>query len=53
VFAWNRARTALIHELLHLKYTVDEKTVRELAKKLLLYLYTKTILSEFACTPHL
>ena len=31
-YAGNRARAALIHELLHLKYTEDEKTVRELAK---------------------
>ena len=31
-YAGNRARAALIHELLHLKYTKDEKTVRELAK---------------------
>jgi hypothetical protein len=32
-YAGNRARAALIHELLHLKYTKDEKTVRELAKE--------------------
>jgi len=32
VYAGNRARAALIHELLHLKYIEDEKTVRELAK---------------------
>jgi hypothetical protein len=32
VYAGNRARSALIHELLHLKYAEDEKTVRELAK---------------------
>jgi hypothetical protein len=32
VYAGNRARAALIHELLHLKYAKDEKTVRELAK---------------------
>jgi hypothetical protein len=32
VYAGNRARAALIHELLHLKYIADEKTVRELAK---------------------
>ena len=32
VYAGNRARAALIHELLHLKYIQDEKTVRELAK---------------------
>src|SRR3989304_2450800 len=31
-YAGNRARAALIHELLHLKYTVDEKKVRALAK---------------------
>jgi hypothetical protein len=33
VYAGNRARAALIHELLHLKYERDEKTVRELAKE--------------------
>ena len=32
VYAGNRARAALIHELLHLKYAEDEKTVRELSK---------------------
>ena len=32
-YAGNRARAALIHELLHLKYIEDEKTVRELAKE--------------------
>jgi hypothetical protein len=32
VYAGNRARAALIHELLHLKYVEDEKTVRELSK---------------------
>jgi hypothetical protein len=32
-YAANRARAALIHELLHLKYVGDEKTVRELAKE--------------------
>lgn len=31
-YAGNRARAALIHELLHLKYEEDEKTVRELAE---------------------
>ena len=31
-YAGNRARAALIHELLHLKYIADEKTVRALAK---------------------
>jgi hypothetical protein len=33
VYAGNRARAALIHELLHLKYATDEKRVRELAKE--------------------
>ena len=32
-YAGNRARAVLIHELLHLKYAEDEKTVRELTKK--------------------
>jgi hypothetical protein len=32
-YAGNRARAALIHELLHLKYAKDEKTVRELSKE--------------------
>jgi len=32
VYAGNRARVTLIHELLHLKYAEDEKTVRSLAK---------------------
>jgi hypothetical protein len=32
IYAENRARAALIHELLHLKYIADEKTVRALAK---------------------
>jgi hypothetical protein len=32
VYAGNRARAALIHELLHLKYAEDEKTVRELSE---------------------
>jgi len=31
-YAGNRARAALIHELLHLKYAEAEKTVRELPK---------------------
>jgi hypothetical protein len=31
-YTGNRARAALIHELLHLKYKEDEKTVRELSK---------------------
>lgn len=33
VYAGNRARAALIHELLHLKYAADEQTVRNLAKE--------------------
>jgi hypothetical protein len=33
IYARNRARAALIHELLHLKYIEDEKTVRELAQE--------------------
>ena len=33
VYAKNRARAALIHELLHLKYGEDEKTVRELSQE--------------------
>ena len=32
-YTGNRARAALIHELLHLKYAKDEKTVREQAKE--------------------
>jgi hypothetical protein len=32
VYAGSRARAALIHELLHLKYAADEKRVRELAE---------------------
>jgi hypothetical protein len=31
-YAGNRARAALIHELLHLKYASDEEKVRELTK---------------------
>jgi len=31
-YAGNRARAVLIHELLHLKYAEDEKTVREISK---------------------
>jgi hypothetical protein len=38
-YAKNRARAALIHELLHLKYYTDEKTVRELAQD---YFFTFT-----------
>lgn len=33
LYAGNRARAAIIHELLHLKYTEDEKKVRALAKE--------------------
>jgi len=33
VYAGSRARAALIHELLHLKYATDENRVRELAKE--------------------
>jgi len=33
MYAGNRARAALIHELLHLKYTTDESTVRELSEE--------------------
>jgi hypothetical protein len=33
MYAGSRARAALIHELLHLKYAADEKRVRELARK--------------------
>ena len=32
-YAGNRARASLMHELLHLKYAKDEKTVRELTKE--------------------
>ncbi|MCW4045184.1 MAG: hypothetical protein NWE94_06680 [Candidatus Bathyarchaeota archaeon] len=39
-YAGNRARAALIHELLHLKYVEDEKTVRELAREYF-YLFTQ------------
>ena len=38
-YAKNRARAALIHELLHLKYGEDEITVRELSQK---YFYILT-----------
>ena len=33
MYAGSRARAALIHELLHLKYAMDEKRVRKLAKE--------------------
>ena len=39
MYAGNRARAALIHELLHLKYATDEKKVRKLAKE---YFFTFT-----------
>ena len=32
-YAVNRARAALIHEILHLKYNEDERTVRELSEE--------------------
>lgn len=33
VYAGSRARAALIHEILHLKYATDERKVRKLAKE--------------------
>lgn len=39
MYAGNRARAALIHELLHLKYTTDETTVRELSEEYF-YIFT-------------
>ncbi len=39
VYAGSRARAALIHEILHLKYATDEKKVRKLAKE---YFFTFT-----------
>jgi hypothetical protein len=39
-FVGNRARAALMHELLHLKYTSDEKKVRELTDRYF-YVYLK------------
>ena len=39
VYAGSRARAALIHELLHLKYATNEKKVRKLAKE---YFFTFT-----------
>jgi hypothetical protein len=39
-FVGNRARAALMHELLHFKYTSDEKKVRELTDKYF-YVYLK------------
>ena len=38
-YACSRARAALIHELLHLKYAMDENRVRKLAQK---YFYAFT-----------
>jgi len=52
VYAGNRARAALIHELLHLKYIEDEKTVRELTKEYF-FVFTQKQSAEFACTLHL
>jgi hypothetical protein len=43
-YAASRARAALIHELLHLKYATDEKRVRELAKEYF-FAFTRKILS--------
>ena len=40
VYAGNRARAALIHELLHLKYAENEKTVRDLSKEYF-YIFTR------------
>jgi hypothetical protein len=40
LYAENRARAAIIHELLHLKYVEDERKVRELAKEYF-YLFTQ------------
>jgi hypothetical protein len=40
-YAGNRARAALIHELLHLKYASDEEKVRELTKAYF-YAYSKS-----------
>jgi len=42
-YACSRARAALIHELLHLKYAMDEKRVRELAKEYFLAFTRKTL----------
>jgi hypothetical protein len=39
MYAGSRARAALIHEILHLKYATDEKKVRKLAKE---YFFTFT-----------
>ncbi len=43
-YAGSRARAALIHELLHLKYATDEKRVRELAKEYF-FAFTRRTLS--------
>jgi hypothetical protein len=42
-YVGSRARAALIHELLHLKYATDEKRVRELAKKYFFAFTQKTL----------
>jgi hypothetical protein len=46
-YAGSRARAALIHELLHLKYAADEKRVRELAKEYF-FAFTRNKLSSKA-----
>ncbi len=48
VYTGNRARAALIHELLHLKYAEDEKMVRELTKKYF-YILTQKQYAQSAC----
>jgi hypothetical protein len=42
-YACSRARAALIHELLHLKYAANEKRVRELARKYFFNFTRKTL----------
>jgi hypothetical protein len=44
-YAGSRARAALIHELLHLKYVSDEEKVRELTK-IYFYAYSKNHLAK-------
>jgi hypothetical protein len=46
-YAGNRARAALIHELLHLKYGSDEVGVRKLTKEY----YSQLIKNEFSNKP--
>jgi hypothetical protein len=46
-YASSRARAALIHELLHLKYATNEKKVRELAKEYF-FAFTRKKLSQDA-----